>query len=423
MTQEVTGHTDLGEAVAACFDGWVPQRLAVAVSGGGDSLALLHLLADWARHSKTALSVVTVDHGLRPQSAQEAAFVADVAADLGLNHQTLRWTGWDRSGNLQDAARRARYALMADWARDHGIEAIALGHTADDQAETFLMRLARSAGIDGLTGMQPRRLSQGVLWARPLLTVRRDSLRWYLKDLEQRWIDDPSNEDDTFDRVKMRRVMGLVAEVGLTPEALGRVMTQLGDVQAALDQATLSHAKTCMRQDQGDLIIDRRGFSAGAREVNRRLIEAALRWIASAEYGPRGAKLQEFLSAMMRGRDATLHGVRLVTGKDSFRLTREYAAVADATSVPGVAWDRRWIVDVVDEAIDSERLIVKPLGQEGLLQLGDLPADAPPRVTLSASPALFHEHHLVAAPLAGHGTAQARLVPECADFFSILLSH
>ena len=125
------------EMIAAAFPPSPPQRLGVAVSGGGDSVALLHLLADWARESGTELRAVTVDHGLRPEAATEAADVARACAALGVGHDILRWSGWDGRGNLPDQARRARYRLMADWAQAHGIADVALGHTADDQPKPF----------------------------------------------------------------------------------------------------------------------------------------------------------------------------------------------------------------------------------------------------------------------------------------------
>jgi tRNA(Ile)-lysidine synthase len=121
----------------------LPERLGIAVSGGGDSIALMHLLHRIASDEGVALFAATVDHGLRAESADEARTVAKQAAALGIPHDTLRWQGWDGAGNLQDHARQARYALLKEWAKRNDISAIALGHPADDQAETLLMRLAR----------------------------------------------------------------------------------------------------------------------------------------------------------------------------------------------------------------------------------------------------------------------------------------
>ena len=137
-------------------DGWAeglpPGPVAVAVSGGGDSVALLLLLQETGARP---LAAVTVDHGLRPESAAEAAAVAALCSARGIAHTLLRWEEPAGAGNLQARAREARRRLIGDWARGRGIGAVALGHTLDDQAETFLLRLARGSGVDGLSGMAP----------------------------------------------------------------------------------------------------------------------------------------------------------------------------------------------------------------------------------------------------------------------------
>ena len=382
-------------------------------------MALLRLMADWARDEKVRLFAVTVNHGLRADAAKEAEFVAQTCEALKIKHSTLRWTGWQGDGNLQDAARRARYRLMAEWAASADVSTIALGHTADDQAETFFMRLARTAGIDGLTGMQRRRFADGITWVRPLLMQERFELRQYLRDLRQPWVDDPSNEDDAFDRVKAREAMAALTKLGIDVHVVGRVMDHLGQVRTALDYATHDHALDCVRVEEGDLVIDRAELAASAPEVTRRLLSHALRWIASAEYGPRGMALQEFISAALRGKDATLHGVRLLGGKETLRLTREYAAVAHAAVAEGDVWDGRWVV----EGDKNQGLVTRALGEVGLAQLPERAAGQPPRAALAASPALFDGDTLVAAPLAGFGPAKARLVHPKGHFFTTLLSH
>ena len=172
--------------------------IGVAVSGGGDSMALLKLLSDWGRTSRQQFLVVSVDHGLRANSGQECLAVREFAESCGHRHSTLRWNRPENCGNLQHAARDARYRLIAEWAGKKGIEAVALGHTKDDQAETVLLNLARGSGVDGLAGMPSALRKHGVTWLRPMLAVSRRELRNFLRDREIAWIDDPSNDDLAF---------------------------------------------------------------------------------------------------------------------------------------------------------------------------------------------------------------------------------
>ena len=176
------------------------DALAVGVSGGGDSLALMHLLADWAKARKLKAPVVlTVDHGLRKTSAKDARQVAAWAKAAGLPVHVLTWRGAKPKSGIEAAAREARYRLMGDWLRSTSISSLYVGHTLDDQAETFLLRLARGSGLDGLCAM--RRLAPWPVAgfcelsvARPLLGVTRAELRAYLKARGQAWLDDPMNE-------------------------------------------------------------------------------------------------------------------------------------------------------------------------------------------------------------------------------------
>ena len=163
----------LTQQVANAFLPHPPEVLGVAVSGGGDSMALLHLMHGFCSFHAIKLRAVTVNHGLRAEAASEAGMVRRYCATLGVRHDTLLWNDWNGTGNLQNAARDARYGLMAAWAKEHDINTIALGHTADDQAETFLMRLGRRSGVDGLAAMSNRIIREGVTFVRPLLAAIR----------------------------------------------------------------------------------------------------------------------------------------------------------------------------------------------------------------------------------------------------------
>ena len=379
-------------------------------------MALLLLAVDAGQQVRA----VTVDHGLRPEAAAEAAWVGRLCAGLGVPHDTLHWQGWTGVGNLQDQARRARLSLIADWAMAAGLGAVALGHTQDDQAETVLMRLARRAGVDGLSAMSDRRRAQGMTWLRPLLSVSRDDLRAFLRARGQEWIDDPSNDALRFDRVKARRALTALAPLGLTAAVLAGVADQMRTARRALDHQTEASARQIARIEGGDVVMDRAGFEGLPAEIRRRLLVGALGWIGSADYGPRAASVQVLLTAVAAGRGGTLAGCRVTLRPSTLRVAREWQAVRGMVAAPGQLWDRRWIVT----GPDSNGLDVKALGEAGLAMVADWRKSGLPRASLLASPSVWRAGVLISAPLAGNTTGwTAELAGGADGFFLSLLSH
>ncbi|MDR5654069.1 tRNA lysidine(34) synthetase TilS [Xinfangfangia sp. LG-4] len=392
-----------------------PGPVGVAVSGGGDSVALLHL----AVRAGIAVQAVTVDHGLRAEAAAEAAEVARACAALGVPHDILRWQ-WDGRGNLQDAARRARQALIADWARGRGLGAVALAHTADDQAETLLMELARRAGVDGLSGMAECRRAAGVDWLRPLLGVTRAALRGWLAAEGIGWADDPTNADPRYARVRMRRALAGLGPVGIDAAGLSAVAGHLQAARAALAWHAEAAARRIAGVEAGDVVIDRAALAALPDETRRRILRAALVWIASAEYGPRAPALARAEAAALAGRAATLAGCRLLPGGPRLRITREARAVAATVTPTDALWDGRWRF----EGPHSNGLTLRALGPAGLAACPDWRAGGLPRASLLAAPAVWRGEVLVAAPLAGRPAGWRAAPLGGADgFFSALLSH
>ncbi len=423
----VDGPTGKGDRLAALMKAALPpgriNRLGVAVSGGGDSMALLHLARGWARAGGASVSAATVDHGLRPAARAEAAMVAEVCEGMGVAHRTLTWSGWDGSGNLQDKARRARYRLLADWALDEGLDAVALAHTADDQAETFVMRLARGAGVDGLSAMAARRRAGGVDWVRPLLGAGREELRDYLRAGGHGWVEDPSNADPRFLRVQVRQVIEALAPLGIDAAALLATTQRLGEAREALELAAQAAARRIAVVEAGDVVMAREGLLALPAELKRRLLSHALSWVASADYGPRHESLAEGLRAIEAGREMTLHGCQILRKGGTLRICRELQAVKELRSAPGALWDRRWRV-VAPEETDLSGLEVGALGEAGIVLCPDWREAGLPRASLLSAPAIWREGALVAAPLAGKALGwRAELARGGEDYFSTILSH
>ena len=283
----------------------LPVRIGLAVSGGPDSLALL-LLASAAFPGQ--VEAATVDHGLRPESADEAAFVSGLCLDLGVPHAVLR-PGTPISGNLQSAARTARYALLEDWRGERGLDCVLTAHHADDQAETLMMRLNRGAGIGGLSGIRPA-LGRVL---RPLLGWRRAELGGIVDAAGIEAVADPSNVDDQFDRARLRAQLAETAWINRV--GLARSAEALAEAEEALEWVA-DRAEAERISGDGDSI---RLLPDGLPpELKRRLLLRALRRIVPGA-APRGTELSRLLATLSGGGSATLAGVKC-SGGDSWRL-------------------------------------------------------------------------------------------------------
>ena len=272
------------------------------MSGGPDSLALL-LLAHEAIPGR--FEAATVDHGLRPESAGEAALVASLCAGRGIAHATLP-VDLARSGNLQANARAARYAALGEWANARGLAAIVTAHHADDQAETLLMRLNRGAGVRGLAGMRVRATVPGhrdLPLLRPLLGWRRAELAEIVARAGLMPVQDPSNADPRFERVALRH--RLAEAPWLDASALAASASHVADADAALDWATQREWDAAV-EDRADGLVYR---PQAPRAIRLRVLERIVAQ-RGGEGTPRGTELARFLAALERGEVATLAGLR-----------------------------------------------------------------------------------------------------------------
>ena len=301
---------------AADLDALVPagERVGIAVSGGPDSLALL-LLAAAARPGR--IEAATVDHCLRDESRAEAEMVAALCERLGVPHRILP-ADWAEppTANIQAEARTMRYRLLADWAGERGLPALATAHHADDQAETLLMRLARGSGVRGLGGSRARRkLTEGVALVRPLLGWRKSELVAIVESAGLDAVDDPSNRDPKHDRSRIRQA--LKQSDWADPARLAASASALRDADEAIDWALAPLIASRIRQDGDALIIEPFDLP---RELKRRLLAAAFAELAAP--APRGPDLIRALAALDRGETVTLSGLKL-EGGERWRLTIE----------------------------------------------------------------------------------------------------
>lgn len=323
------------------------------MSGGGDSLALLHLAADWAGAHGRRLLALTVDHGLDPDSARWTAFAERAAREAGSDWRRLDWSGPKPATGLAAAARAARHRLIADAAREAGARVVLFAHTADDIAEGEIMR-AEGSTLGRLRDWGPSPAwpeGRGLLLLRPMLGAGRASIRDWLAGQGADWIDDPANEDPKYARSRARGF--------LLPLAAGGAQRRMRDGcwsgEASPGQRTLALSRqndgsaavrsTPLPMGEGSLTID--------RTTDGHILAAALVCVGGGDRLPRGDRLARALARLRSGEDftATLCGARLEARDDCVRLTREPGEFARRPPpplllIPGVetVWDGRWAV-------------------------------------------------------------------------------
>jgi tRNA(Ile)-lysidine synthase len=307
--------------------------LLLAVSGGPDSTALMWLAARWRDRLKHApkLVAVTVDHGLRKGSAREAGSVKRFATKLKVEHRILRWTGRKPKTGIQEAARDARYRLLAEAARKAGAEQILLGHTLDDQAETVLFRLARGSGVSGLAGMRrfapvPAPVRRSTSLVRPLLGMTKARLIATLKAAKVPYASDPSNRNADFTRVRLRAILPSLAREGLTPERLALLAHRVERIEVALCD-TLNDALQRVAPGpwpaEGPVTMDVTAFARLPEEVGLRLLGRVIDWTGNE--GPvELAKLEALWTALEGPIDDAL---LMPQGSGRFRRTLAGAMV------------------------------------------------------------------------------------------------
>jgi tRNA(Ile)-lysidine synthase len=309
--------------------------LVLAVSGGPDSTALMVLAARWRGRAKSPrLIAVTIDHGLRKASKREARMVEKLAAKLGIEHRTLQWTGHKPKTGLQEAARLARYRLLAKVGKEVKAGYVLTAHTLDDQAETVLFRMARGSGVRGLTGMysswpMPVEEGIGISLLRPLLRVPKSRLLATLKAGKIPYANDPSNRDPRFTRSRLRKLMPMLAAEGLTASRLALLADRVQRVEDALSEVLAwTNGKIVAvgssTDDNPVTVLYTDLFSALPKEIAIRVLGWTIRKASgsSAELG----KLETFHSVMYRALDdgmpfrRTLAGALVTLGPDKITV-------------------------------------------------------------------------------------------------------
>ncbi len=366
--------------------------IALTVSGGADSLALLHLIARWkknieasdseahqkmrhpkGRHSVADLKihVLSVDHGLRPQAQEECAFVMDEAQKRGFLGQVLRWEGEKPRSGIQEAARKARYELFAAYCARHTIPILLTAHQLEDQAETFLMRLARGGGVDSLSAIAAQSAQHGLKIARPLLDVPKQDLKDYLKSLDKVWVEDPSNQNTDYERVAIRKNLSALQAMNVPLICVGRSAARLGRARQALDQMAERLYVTKVAFSTLPVFFFEAGLlKSEPEELIIRLFRLIFEKMSFSQAAPELKQVETMLDGFLQGdfNKTTLSGCGVQLTGQGVYIYREVGRIfADEAQNPAppnrwIKWDNRF--EVMVKGHYDQPIFLRPVGTQ-----------------------------------------------------------
>ncbi|MBQ8784590.1 MAG: tRNA lysidine(34) synthetase TilS [Alphaproteobacteria bacterium] len=303
------------------------QKLAAAVSGGADSLALVFLLKRYAEIFNLGFVVLTVHHHLRPEADEETDYVANLMKKNNILHRTLHWLHEEINTGIETKARKARYDLLSDWCKQNGYNLLLTAHHLRDQAETFFIRLQRGSGVDGLSSMAKISERNGIKILRPLLNVAPKELRDFLIAQNIEWREDASNDCDDFLRVRIRKMLPLMEkELGINIQKIGATIDALSGIKEYFSQAVSRFIKSqCKNWYNEAYSFGLNSFSSLHKEIKYRALAKMIIEIGGAEYAPEYSELQR-LQDMLSADDfngCTLGGCELIKFHNKIWIIKE----------------------------------------------------------------------------------------------------
>ena len=339
-----------------------PKEIAVALSGGADSLCLTLLMQQCYR-----LTAITIDHQLRKESSAEAQAVHLQLEKKGIRHQILVWKHPLLTSGIEEKAREARYGLLSGFCRQAGIPFLLTAHTKNDQAETFLLRLSKGSGPDGLAGIKPVFKTRGIVLIRPFLDFTKEEIIGFLQKTGQKWIEDPSNQNKDFARVRLREKRETLEKMGLTLSGLTKSIGRLNETREFLEEETEKAASFCSVIDpKGYAFIEKEKFFILPAFLQKRVLVRLFFLIGGKKYAPSWEKTGKLLSVLPP--KATLGGCLFLRRPEGIFICKEPAKIEkEKTLLPGQAalWDR-FLVKAEEKTVVSslKKAIVKGIPAE-----------------------------------------------------------
>jgi tRNA(Ile)-lysidine synthase len=390
-------------------------HIAVAVSGGVDSLCLVLLASRWATSRGGRVTALSVDHGLRAESREELEQVSKWLQPKGIDHHILIWKERKPVAGLQAAARDARYKLLTEWCSNACVLHLLVAHTLDDQAETFLLRLKKGSGAEGLAAMSEIRETSSIRILRPLLSIPKVALQAFLEREGQDWVEDPSNRDMAFARVRIRQTL---IDGSYDKEASAQSATRFGRIRIALETSIYQLlASSVQIYPAGFAVLDPKEIFNSPEEFGIRALGRVVSTIGGKSYAPRMEKIERLYKDLSNINSIdtdvpsrTLSGCRFIVGNGSYLgkilICREVRGLPKPMSIKSsmkLIWDSRFQIQFISSIKSGSRLAA--LGDTGLLNTVSCGIDfhdfGIPSLARLALPALFDEKGVYSIPHLG----------------------
>ena len=388
----------------------IDSKIAIAVSGGVDSMVLMNLAKESDSLNDKNVFILVVDHGLRAESKQEAKFVKNEAKKLGFPTRILKWKGSKPNKRIQEEARNKRYSLLINFCRENNINNLYLAHHLDDQIETFLFRMFRGSGLQGLTSFSSSYERNGLTLIRPLIDTPKSELISYARRKKINWVEDPSNENQKYDRVKLRKVLPLIYKEGFDKKVFLKSVKKLRLANQALDQITKEFVLQYVIINKNiSVFINQELFLTAPEDVQLRVLQNTIR-IFSGEryYSPNYLKILNLMNWARNDNDIsakTLGGTIFRKRKGGLILYKEVKKLNDIKPIKlskskYKAWDNRFLIKI-NKSVKGE---ISYLGNEGVKILkskkilGKKGFNGIPLTALYSIPAMWDGKRLISAP-------------------------